>query len=268
MEQSSIYLPQIASVKNGYQVYFLTGKRYLYQTLFCIQSLSNVSSCSFQFILVDDGSFTETIIDQIKKQLPGAEIITQDKVDENLKKVLPVHEFPILHHKRKIYPHIKKLTDIHTIPGNDWKLVFDSDMLFWEEPEKIIEWLRYPTAPLHMIDCTQSYGYKIELLEKLCKSKIKPLINVGVIGLKSETINWADLENWIEILEQKEGPSYYLEQALTAMLIGNCNSVELDIANYIVNPSKKNIEMKKGALHHYVDLSKMEYYSNLWRNFI
>lgn len=263
--QSENLLP-IKSHEKGLTIYFLTGKAYLYQTLFCIKSLISVTNKKFQFILIDDGSFDSDLIVRIERQLPNAKIITKLEIEQNLHKVLPLDKFPILHQKRKEYAHIKKLTDIHSIPGK-WKLVLDSDMLFWKEPKKLIEWLEKPADPLHMIDCEESYGYSNRIMETLAGNKIPKLVNVGAIGLNSETINWDKLENWIYHLEKEEGKTYYLEQALSAMLLSNENASALN-EDYKVNPTKEEILNETGILHHYVDLSKEWYFKDAWKKLI
>ncbi|SEO23521.1 hypothetical protein SAMN05192574_106200 [Mucilaginibacter gossypiicola] len=268
MEQRSVELPPVISHANGLPVYFLTGKNYLYQTLYCIQSLVKSSGVQFKFILVDDGSFNLELLKRVEKQLPGAQVITQNKISENLQNTLPETHYPYLHKKRAVYPHIKKLTDVHTIPGDDWKLVLDSDMLFWDEPADLVNWLNNPQQPLHMIDCTEAYGYSQQLMTQLAGSPIKPLLNVGAIGLKSDAIDWDKLENWVKTLEGQEGTSYYLEQALSAMLIGNDNATVLKAEEYIVNPGPDQIKNKTGRLHHYVDLSKEGYFKHAWKHFL
>lgn len=267
MLSKSEHLTPVKSHKDGLPIYFLTGKKYLYQTLFCIQSLVKVTDKKFRFILIDDGTFDEEIATKITQLLPHADIITAAVINKNLYKVLPENEFPILHQKRKEYPHIKKLTDIHTIPGT-WKLVLDSDMLFWNEPKQMINWLNNPSAPLHMTDCERSYGYSEDLMKKLKGHKIPDLINVGVLGLNSEAINWQDLEHWISVLEKQEGKTYYLEQALSAMLIADLQAEALDNADYKVNPTKDEALNNFGVLHHYVDLSKEWYFKFAWKKLL
>jgi hypothetical protein len=268
MEKRAVDLPPVVSVNDGLPVYFLTGKNYLYQTLYCIRSLSLVTATKFKFILVDDGSMDETLLASIHRQLPGAAVITSAQVDQNLQNSLPAALYPCLHHKRAVYPHIKKLTDVHTIPGNPWKLVLDSDMLFWAKPEEMINWLKKHAQPLHMIDCGEAYGYSNKLMEELAGSEIRPLINVGAIGLNSQTIDWAKLETWVKALEAREGTSYYLEQALTAMLIGSSQATVLPSDEYMVNPDKDSIMNSKGILHHYVDLAKEGYFKTAWKKII
>lgn len=268
MKKAAPYLPPVNSYSDGLPVYFLTGERFLYQTLFCIQSLSKHSTEKFRYMLVDDGSLTDLHIQQINKQLPGAEIFTKAIIEQNIEKTFPQNSFPVLRHKRKVYPHIKKLTDIHTLPGNAWKLVLDSDMLFWNNPAAMIAWLKNPEKPMYMVDCTESYGYSQQLMEQLAGAAIPPLLNVGIIGLNSETINWETLENWVKVLEQKENATYFLEQALSAMLVAGNKSVVLTANDYIVNPDNENILNSTGTLQHYVDQSKKGYYTIAWRKYI
>lgn len=266
MMEASLQLPPVQCYAHGLPVYFLTGKNYLYQTLFCIQSLIKFSDEEFQFILVDDGSFDNSLVAQIQKQLPGCTIVMQDEVDKNLQQHLPPKQYPHLYQKRKVYPHLRKLTDIHTLTGADWKLVLDSDMLFWDTPHKIIQWLKKPEQPIHMVDCVESYGYSKQLMEKLSGHTIPSLLNVGAIGLNNAVIDWSALDNWVHVLEEKEGSSYYMEQALTAMLIGEQQSTILDRDTYKVNPSLG--DAKPPVLHHYVDLSKKYYYTQAWKKLI
>ncbi len=262
MIKASKTLPPIPSKEDGYKVYFLTGKNYLYQTLFCAFSLTTVSKTPFQFILVDDGSFDEKLKIQANEQMPGVKIITKEEIDRNFLLKLPLNDFPYLHHKRKVYPHIKKLTDIHTITDSSYKLVLDSDMLFWNHPTEIIDWLKNPNGALHMIDCEESYGYSKNLMKSLCQIEIPNLVNVGAIGLNSKSINWIAVEHWAKTLEATEGSSYFLEQALSAMIIANQQRTILAAQDYIVNP--KNGEERKKVLGHYVDLSKKEYFQTAW----
>ncbi|AZI25842.1 glycosyl transferase [Pedobacter sp. G11] len=261
MIESSSLLPPVKSYGDGLEIYFLTGKKYLYQTLFCIHSLVKVSQQQFRFILIDDGSFDENLINLIQKQLPQSEIITQETINKNLAQQLPLNLFPVLHQKRKEYSHIKKLTDIHTINGG-WKLVLDSDMLFWANPVELISWLQNPQRPIYMYDCEQSYGYSATLMQNLCGSPIPDRVNVGVIGLNSKQIDWVAIEKWVAALEKKEGTSYYLEQAISAMLLSDSKNQVLDELQYIVNPTVQQSQRKEEMLHHYVDRSKILYYKN------
>jgi len=268
MIKESQHLPPIVSYTNGLAIYFLTGKKYLHQTLFCAFSLTKACKENFQFILVDDGSFNQDLIANVKQQMPNVKLVLKNEIENNLKLKLPTDEYPFLHQKRKIYPHIKKLTDIHTIDDNPFKLVLDSDMLFWNEPTKLIDWLKNPNGCLYMLDSEESYGYDKSLMASLCGYDIPKSVNVGAFGINSSIINWQKVEIWSKTLEEKQGASYFLEQALSAMLISKEIKTVLDKGEYIVNPEEDIINLNEDKLHHYVDLSKQYYFETAWKKFI
>jgi hypothetical protein len=265
MRSAAKYLPVHRVDPDGLPVYFLTGKNYIHQTLFCINSLLKVSGEKYHFFLVDDGTFTQEITDLVAQKLPGCTIIDALQISGNLEKYMNEDEFPVLRHKRKVYPHIKKITDIHTIPPFGWKLVMDSDMLFWKEPIAVDQWLRQPDQPVYMVDCAESYGYSPGLMQQLSGKRIPDFLNVGIIGLDGSKLRWEDIEMWVRELEEKEGRSYYLEQALSAMIVGEQQSTVLNIEEYKVNPGISDLENKRNVLHHYVDLSKQIYYQEAWK---
>ncbi|MBB6235496.1 hypothetical protein HDC90_000093 [Pedobacter sp. AK013] len=268
MQKASENLPPIISNHNGFPIYFLTGKKYLYQTLFCALSLTKSCKETFRFILIDDGSFDQDLINQVKQQMPNVKLILKNEIENNLELKLPTSAYPFLHQKRKIYPHIKKLTDIHTIDDNPFKLVLDSDMLFWNEPTELIDWLKNPNGCIYMLDSEESYGYDKALMETLCGFTIPNLMNVGTFGVNSNSINWNNIENWAKSLEEKQGASYFLEQALSVMVVANQKKTILNKEEYIVNPHERGSTFNRSKLHHYVDLSKRHYFENDWKAFL
>lgn len=245
-------------------VHFLTGKKYWYQTVFCMYSLQKTTNIPFQFHLYDDGSFDEALIRQVQKQAPGTIVHTLDAIEARLRVTIPEAQFPFLWHKRRVYPHIKKLTDVHA-GSTGWKLVLDSDMLFFKWPQLVTDWLSSKEVPLFILDTQNSYGYSFELMENLAGGHIRERVNVGVIGLQSENINWEKVEKWGSELEKREGGSYYLEQALTAMLLGQQPAQVGSQNDYIVMPTKEQVLSREGVLHHYVDLSKEWYFKKAWK---
>lgn len=269
MQKKAFTLRQVPFVEYSkpLEVAFLTGKKYWYQTAFCAYSLSKVSSYPIKFIFYDDGTFDKVLSEQIKLQFPLSIIISIEEIEENLASKIPLNKFPKLHHKRKVYPHIKKLIDVHT-NSYGWKLLLDSDMIFFKSPDMMIQWLKKPQQPLHMIDVYNAYGYSIDLMQQLAKAPIPQRVNVGMIGLNGELIDWEKIEYWINELEKKEGASYYLEQALTAMIIADKNCIAAPADTYIVLPSKTEVEQPSAILHHYVAEAKEWYFKRAWKNIL
>lgn len=248
-------------------VYFLTGKDFWPLTAFCMYSLAKHSNNTLRAVFVDDGTFTNALIIQMKSQFPGCIIKTSTEIEATIKTHLPASKYPMLHKKRAIYPHIKKLTDVHA-GATGWKIVLDSDMLFYKYPDELIKWLKNPERPFFLYDPVLSYHYSAPLMEQLAGNPIIPNLNVGAVGLKSESIDWDKLEKWIRELEEKEGLNYLLEQALSAMLAAGTPTTIAAKEDYIVMPEKTEVEHPAGTLHHYVAQSKEWYYKTAWKKVI
>ncbi|WP_183563767.1 glycosyl transferase [Mucilaginibacter sp. SP1R1] len=254
--------------KKIHNVYFLTGQNYWYQTAFCLHSLQKVcSDYQINGIFVDDGTITELLQQTIENQFPGSKLILNEEIETLLDLKLPRDKFPVLRNRRSSYPHLRKITDIHLLSG-DWKLVLDSDMLFFKTPDVILHWLKEPKESFFLQDKENSYYYSKSLMEFLTGSPIIPRLNVGVVGLDSKSINWINLELWIKNLEEQEGSHYYLEQALSAMLSAGQKVIIANASDYIVLPDKDEALNPSVILHHYVAGSKEWYYKNAWNQLL
>jgi len=249
------------------EVYFLTGEKFWPLTAFCMYSLSKQCENKLRAVFVDDGSLDEALINTMRLQFPGCIIKTSAQIEADIKTWLPASKYPVINKKRAVYPHIKKLTDIHA-GSKGWKLVLDSDMLFFKYPAEMLKWLDKPQQPFFLYDPIYSYHYSIKVMEQFAGNTIIPNLNVGAIGLKSETIDWDKLEAWIAKLEEKEGTNYLLEQALSAMLVAGDKPIIADKKDYIVMPEKNEVEQPLATLHHYVAGSKEWYYKKAWQQVI
>ncbi|MEM9017571.1 MAG: glycosyl transferase, partial [Verrucomicrobiota bacterium] len=149
-----------------------------------------------------------------------------------------------------------------------WKLILDSDMLFFETPTEILHWWderRSEIEPCFMRDCEESYGYSRSLMTSLTGSPIPEELNVGICGLRSETIDWNELEHWCTELVEREGTSYFLEQALVAMIASRAPHRILPRESYITFPSSDEANAGAGVLQHYVADSKPDYFGTCWK---
>ena len=249
-----------------FHVYFLTGKRYWFQTAFCLYSLQKAAEVNIHAFIIDDGSFDEELVSLVANQFPNTTtIIRSNEINKLLDSKLPVEHFPVLRKRRLEYPHIRKLTDVHILKSNGPKLVLDSDMLFFHKPDELLNWLKGSTSMLFMKDITESYGYSKKLMQQLADTdKIPERLNVGVAGMSSEQISWELLESWTDELLKKEGSSYLQEQALTAMLAANVKYQILDEKRYKVLPCIEG-KIISEVLHHYVAEAKYDYFVKGWR---
>ena len=195
--------------------------------------------------------------------MPWIKFVTAPEIHERLDRLLPEQAFPSLRARRLVYPHLRKLTDIHIASGK-YTLVADSDMLFFREPAAVIAWFHQP-RPLYMQDVETAYGYPLAYLDALAGAKVPQPVNVGLYGLDSAAIDWRKVERWCQSQLREHGPHYLQEQALTAMLFAGVDALALPRDRYIVMPDDREGQQPSAALHHYVALSKKSYFRHGWR---
>jgi hypothetical protein len=258
-------LPPLTPTPNPDRIYFLSGRQFWYQTCFCAYSLVVRSGIYLRPVVYDDGSLTPANVAAIRRIFPDAEIITAAATEAKLDQYLPSSRFPTLRSRRLAYFNLRKLTDIH-VNAQGWKLVLDSDMLFFRPPEFILNWLASPQQPCYMVDVKTAYGYSDQLMSRLAGVTIPDKINVGICGLQSESIDWDELEYWCKTMIETEGSHYYQEQAIAAMLMARQPSAIAPAEDYILMPSQIEVQQPKGVMHHYVADSKPWYFRYGWQN--
>lgn len=244
-------------------VCFLTGHRFWEQTAFCAWSFMEASGRAFPWVVFDDGSLSRNERTALGRVLGGhTRWITPREAELAVDRVLPRSRFNALRTRRLLYPNLRKLIDVHVV-GPGPKLVLDSDLLFFQRPDLLLDWLDHAVHPITMRDCEESYGHPRSWLESLAKAALPESVNVGICGLDSSALDWNRLEYWLHALEER-GRSYYDEQALVAMILAGKPHVILP-SQYTCLPSADEIRRPTATLHHYVAEAKHGYFREAWR---
>lgn len=246
------------------EVHLLTGRRFWYQTAFCLWTFGRQAARPIAPVIYDDGSLSAEYRAPLARLFPAVRFVAQAETIARLDVNLPAGKFPVLRERWQNYPNIRKLTDVHVgRPG--WKLVLDSDLLFFHRPALLIDWLDRPAQPLHAVDCETSYGYTRALMNGLAGHAVADLVNVGLTGLNGSEIDWERLEYWCRTLIERERTSYYLEQALIAMLVAGRDCTVAPQHEYLTLPQPPEATECRAVMHHYVAQSKRWYFQYNWR---
>lgn len=269
MEKAVVALEPLGIKVNAEEreIYFMTGRKYWYQTCFCAYSMSLHSKINLKPVIYDDGTLEESQKEQIIRLFPDSQIISLESVEARLDQVLPVREFPALRERRLKQPLLRKLTDFYA-GYQGWRLFLDSDMLFFYPPTFLINWLESPQSPCYMVDVHNAYGYSDELIASLTGAKMPDLVNIGILGLKSEDIDWNQLEFWLKTLLDKEGTHYNVTQCLSAMYLAGKSCSIAPATDYIVMPNRDEVIQPQAILHHYVADSKPWYFRYAWKHIL
>ncbi len=245
----------------------LTGHGYWEQSAFCLRSLqSQVPGRLWPVRIVDDGTLSPAHRHSLGSAFPGVTFVSGSQLHHALNALLPESRFPTLRQHRRHFPLLRKLTDVHASrPGAN--LVLDADMLFHRPPLEVLAWMDDPSLPIVMTDCAESYGYSREALATFATGMIPSSVNTGICGFRTSTIDWDGLERWTRSLLSTHGSSYFLEQALVALLLSGRPHRQLSPRDYRVAPEPDEILNPSALLHHYVALTKRGYFRHAWRRY-
>ena len=261
--------------ENGkFDLNFLTGAKFLHQTLFCIysffQHLSKAEKREFSVTVFDDGSLSPENISCINTHFPGIHIIAYQESIATINAVLPKDKFPFIHKKANELFFFNKILFLHTQGRKGLKIYMDADMLFFRRPVEILDWLykhhQSNTATFALEDIKISYGYTSDIIQNIIPNCTIQKINAGLYAMHTHIIDYNYLEDKIREIDESYGSSYYMEQLITYLLLTQHDQLTLlPIEKYIVFPTEEEVRHPKGTLHHYVDLSKYSYLTTAWK---
>ena len=250
-----------------YNIYFMTGHKYWYQTCFCAYSINQHAPVNLNPIIYDDGSLQPDEKDAILRLFPHARLVSRQEVKSRLDRVLPKEKFPYLRERRLQQPLIRKLIDFHA-GETGWKLFLDSDMLFFQRPTFLLDWLKDPQAPCYMVDIVSAYGYSRELLRELADGPLPEKANIGIFGLQSESIDWEQVEYWLKTFLEREGTHYNVTQGLSCLYLAGQNCAVAPEKDYLLLPDRKESQSPTAIMHHYVAESKPWYFRYGWKHIL
>lgn len=255
--------PATRSGAEPLDLHVLIGARYLAEACLVTHSLAWAARRPVRPHFYDDGTLTAGDCRLLQDKLPRARFFLKPEIEARLADALPEDRYPCLRRLRPAYPHIRKLTDVHLFPG-EWKLVSDADILFFRSPDQLLDAVAGHQA-CHMVDIAPAYGVPQAALEALAGKPVHPRINVGLCHLPTAAIDWDEMEHWAATLLAAHGFTYYLEQALTAVLLARLGAEPLDHQQYVVYPDRATALRADQPALHYVDGSRAFYYDFGWR---
>jgi hypothetical protein len=77
-------------------IWFLTGRRFWYQTAFCAWSLAKHSDRELSLNLVDDGTLEASHVEGLRRLFPAGVTLRKEDVRDQLEEFLPLDRFPVL----------------------------------------------------------------------------------------------------------------------------------------------------------------------------
>lgn len=266
MEEAAPHLPPMTPPAGPIlsEITYLTGARFWYQTLFCFAALQHHVPQRLDPVIYDDGSLTQPLRDQMRRVIPWIRFVEVAEVQERIEAVLPASQAPSLRARHAVFPLFRKLLDFH-VGASGRVVVVDSDILTFRRPDLLIDLLADPEALFYMTETPDAYGYSPALLGDLARGPLPKGMNAGLYGLNSPAVDWAYMEACCARMLAEEGPHYFQEQALTALLFAEQTATPLPMEAYLVLPNLAEGQAPRAVVHHYVSHSKRSYFQHGWQ---
>lgn len=191
--------PCLTDSTNAVEVHTLTSSNDVLNTLWSLKSFYFYSKKQYSLCIHDDGSLKSTDIELFQEHFPNARIIRRDFANQVTSEKLK--GFPYLSKWRNENPFALKAVDFVTFANSDRVISLDSDILFFDAPNVLLERVDTPEYLFNTLNKDWRYGYSPELedLQANVNFDVIPLINSGLGLIHSKSIVYEQLEKYLQI---------------------------------------------------------------------
>lgn len=203
------------------EVHTLLCKRDIHMYLWAIRSLVYHADIKCPIVVHDDGSLDELDYQLLRAKVPNIKIIPRSVADQKISVLL--QDFPSCQVYRSRSILSLGLFDYNLLSNADFILSFDSDILFFRSPEKLISAIREKDNGViyHTCESSDSSYASDPVLAKQFSSIISGF-NGGLIFYPRKIFELPEVEEIVSwLLNNKDNIKFRLgEQIVNAILVG------------------------------------------------
>lgn len=130
--------PYWALATHPVPIHVLTGEEDWLLAIWMLSSFFLTTKQNWQVFVHDDGTLPSEVGEYFTRAFPSAKVVWREEADHAMEPLLEA--YPACRQYRAKHPLALKIFDAaHLSPGPRFML-FDSDVLFFKRPEKILEW--------------------------------------------------------------------------------------------------------------------------------
>jgi len=221
-------------------IHLLASKHDWKMALWMLASFHDTSGRNWPVVLHEDGSMGETEISIFRRLFPEIRLITRLEADAAMLQIL--QNYPRCAEYRRKMPHGLKAFDIPYFCESDRFLMFDPDVLFFQRPQEILDWVDHPVdgscwfnqdfqepSPISQASAIDDMGIYLW-----------PRVNSGLCLLHKQTVSdLAAMEGYLaHPALQDPNIQWRVEQTLLALCASKANKGGLLPSSYEVSPNK------------------------------
>ncbi|MEA3208414.1 MAG: hypothetical protein QOE70_1471 [Chthoniobacter sp.] len=121
-------------------VHVLTGANDWRLAAWMLASWFHFTEQAWTVVIHDDGTLPDTGSATLTRLFPNLRVVTRAEADVRMEKAL--RPFPFCHEYRQMHPLALKIFDFPHFAEGARYLVFDSDLLFFNHPREILDWVQ------------------------------------------------------------------------------------------------------------------------------
>jgi hypothetical protein len=239
--------------ESRFSVHMLICKRDLLMGLCAAKSFALASGQFFRITFHDDGSLGTAEYSILKKHFPGCEIISYATSLNKAREIFGQES--ILYKYRLKGVMLLKLLDVKLFSTSPKAILLDSDILFFEKPEAILQAAVDLSSPnVFNKDIDTAYMMDKTYLESVTGYPLPEKLNAGLSVINVDVIDFKKISDWLLTIENSNQPfiMHRIEQTFIAMLTGGSKEgVSVLPQGYDVSLQK---EVSASVCKHYVGI--------------
>lgn len=200
-----------------FEIHVLTSRRDWLNLIWSLKSFYAASGRRYALCIHEDGTLDEFALASLQRQFPTARIIRRHEADQRL-----AHElqgFPRSLQFRKENLLALKVFDFIAFLQADRMVLFDSDLLFFDEPTAYLSRLEDGGYQLNAFnaDCESAYTVDAEAVRERFGFELLDRVNSGFGIVHRDSIRLEWIEEFLAVPGLAEGHFWRIEQTLYAL---------------------------------------------------
>lgn len=240
------------------EIHMLCRKKDADMLAWSLISFISQSGVCPKIVVHDDGTFDPKTTDKLESKFPELTVLSFKKADELIKNMTGLSP-KLLKHRECGHKLVRKLVDVFLLSQSEKVMVLDSDVLFFNHPEEILEFINKDTdhdslvtenSSIYDLRLQESYLKKYNILERR-----GDYINSGLVIYKRSKIR---LDNLLEYFENTQRPvgDYLIEMSGWASLVTQTRFKFLPLDRY---PIKGKLN-PNAVMKHFTNPRRHEFY--------
>ena len=199
------------------EIHVLTSQNDWLNLIWALKSFYAASGRSYALCIHEDGTLDAFAMSSLNRHFPTARIIRRQEADQRL-----AHElqgFPRSLQFRNANMLAPKLFDFIAYLQSDRMVLFDSDLLFFDEPTAYLhrlEDLNYRHNTFNA-DCDSAYTVDAEAVRARLGHELLARVNTGLGLVHRDSIKWEWIEEFLALPGLTDGHFWRIEQTLYAL---------------------------------------------------